>query len=137
VSKSNQMKLNTYVNYKGNSREAFQFYEKHLGGKIISMATFKELPDPANIPEGNGEDNILHARIEIGGAVVMGANIPNAKPMRSAYLTITVESAEEAERNYALLSEGKNINLKLVESQALPTGVVFQRFVQDHNIKSK
>ncbi len=30
-----------------------------------------------------------------------------------------------------LFPEGKRINLKLIESQALPTGVVFQRYEQD------
>ena len=31
------MKLNTYLNYGGNCAEAFHFYEKNLGGKILIM----------------------------------------------------------------------------------------------------
>ncbi|MGZ3861540.1 MAG: VOC family protein [Flavisolibacter sp.] len=109
------MKLDFYINYKGNCKQAFQFYELHLGGKITMMSTFRDMPDTANIPEERKED-ILHARIEIGGAVLMGADIPGAEPMRSAYLTLRVDSAAEAEKIYALLSEGGEIFMKMEQT---------------------
>ena len=55
------MKLDIYANYKGNCQEAFRFYERHLNGRIISMATFRQMPDEANIPKER-KDDILHAR---------------------------------------------------------------------------
>ncbi|MNY24487.1 hypothetical protein D3C86_1582050 [compost metagenome] len=67
--KEGSMKLDMYVNYKGNCREAFRFYEKTLGGIITSMETFRQLPDEANIPEKR-KDDIMHARIEIGGGEI-------------------------------------------------------------------
>ena len=109
------MKLDIYVNYKGNCREAFQFYEKHLGGKIIMMSTFNEMPDSSNIPEERKND-ILHARIEIGNTLIMGADIPHAEPMRSAYLTLSVDSIEEAERIYKVLADGGEIFMKLEQT---------------------
>jgi len=109
------MKLDFYINYKGNCKEAFRFYEQHLGGKITLMSTFREMPDAASIPEDK-KDHILHARIEIGGAVVMGADIPQAEPMRSAYLTLRVNSAEEAERLYTLLADGGEIFMKMEQT---------------------
>ena len=109
------MKLDFYINYKGNCKEAFRFYEQHLGGTITLMSTFREMPDTANIPEER-KDDILHARIEIGGAVLMGADIPQAEPMRSAYLTLRVDSAEEAERLYNLLSTGGEIFMKMEQT---------------------
>jgi len=109
------MKLDIYVNYKGNCAEAFRFYEKYLGGKITSMSTFKEMPQPHNVPS-NWEDKIVHARMEIGGAVLMGADIPNAEPMRSAYLTLRFESADDAERIYSLLSDAGQIFMKMEET---------------------
>ena len=109
------MKLDFYINYKGNCKEAFRFYEQHLGGKITLMSTFREMPDEANIPEER-KDDILHARIEIGGAVLMGADIPQAEPMRSAYLSLRVDSAEEAERLYQLLSDGGEIFMKMEQT---------------------
>jgi len=109
------MKLDFYINYKGNCKEAFSFYEKHLDGKITMMNTFREMPDAANIPEQRKND-ILHARIEIGGAVLMGADIPIAEPMRSAYLTLRVDSTKEAERIYTLLSNGGEIFMKMEQT---------------------
>lgn len=109
------MKLDIYVNYRGVCEQAFRFYEQHLGGRIISTMTFKQLPDQSNVPEGR-ENDILHARIEIGDTVLMGADIPNAEPMRSAYLTLRVDSAEEAERLYALLSEDGEVFMPMKET---------------------
>ena len=109
------MKLDIYLNYNGNCEEAFRFYERHLGGKITSIARHGEQPQPGNVPpEWNGK--ILHARIELGGAVVMGADIPGAEPMRSAYLSLSVESDKEAERIYALLSSKGQIFMKMEET---------------------
>ncbi|MCM3118783.1 VOC family protein [Neobacillus sp. MER 74] len=95
--------------------QAFRFYEHHLGGRITSMMAFKQLPDPTNVPEGR-ENDILHATIEIGDTVLRGADIPNAEPMRSVYLTLRVYNAEEAERIYTLLSEGGEIFMPMEET---------------------
>ena len=112
MSKKHSMKLDIYVNYPGNCEQAFRFYEQHLGGKITMMMTHQQQPDTANVPQ-DWKNAILHARIGFGDAVLMGADIPNAEPMRSAYLTLRVDSAEEAERLYALLSSGGHIFMKM------------------------
>jgi PhnB protein len=109
------MKLEIYVNYRGVCEQAFRFYEQHLGGRITSMMAFKHLPDPANVPEGR-ENDILHATIEVGDTLLRGADIPYAEPMRSVYLTLRVNSAEEAERLYTLLSEGGEIFMPMEET---------------------
>jgi PhnB protein len=102
------MKLDVYLNYAGNCQQAFRFYEQHLGGKIRMMTTHGQGPNAANLPaEQLGA--ILHARIEIGDTVVMGADTPKSEPMRSAYLTLRVDSESEAERLYAVLSEGGQV----------------------------
>jgi PhnB protein len=109
------MKLDTYLNYNGNCEEAFRFYEQHLGGKITSIARHGEQPTPQKLaPDWNGK--ILHARIEIGGAVVMGADVPGAEPMRSAYLSLRVDSDNDADRIYAVLSSGGQIFMKMAET---------------------
>jgi len=112
MNKKQSMKLDVYVNYPGSCEQAFRFYEQHLGGKITMMMTHQQQPDAANVPE-DWKNAILHARIEIGNSVLMGADIPNAEPMRSAYLTLRVDSAKEAERLYALLSDGGQIFMKM------------------------
>ena len=105
------MHLDAYVNYKGSCEEAFRFYETHLGGKITSIARHSDAPNPA-IP-ADWKTKVLHARIEIGGTILMGADIPNAEPMRSAYLTLTVDSEQEAERIYDALKDGGEVFMKL------------------------
>ena len=50
--KRKTMKLTTYLNYGGNCAEALHFYEEHLGGKIVTMQTFDQMPEPKNIPSG-------------------------------------------------------------------------------------
>ena len=98
------MNLDVYVNYPGTCQEAFAFYEQHLGAKVIALMTHAESPGSRVPPEWASK--VLHARLELGGTVVRGADIPNAEPMRSAYLTLVVDSVKEAERVYALLSDG-------------------------------
>jgi PhnB protein len=111
------MKLNTYLNYGGNCREAFQFYEKHLGGKIGMMMTHGEQPGANNVaPEW--KDAVLHARITIGDTDILASDVPpdRFQPIRSAYLSLSVDSIEEAERIYKLLSDGGEIFMKMEET---------------------
>ena len=75
------------------------------------MVRHGEQPNP-NIP-ADWKDKILHARMDIGATVLMGADIPTAEPMRSAYLTLTLSSEEEAERVYAVLTDGGEIFMKM------------------------
>lgn len=105
------MKLDVYLNFRGSCEEAFRFYELELGGKMVFIQRHGEQPNP-NIPP-NWQSKVLHAQMQLGGMSVMGADIPTAEPMRSAYLSLTVDSAAEADRLYALLSEGGQILMKM------------------------
>jgi PhnB protein len=111
------MKLETYLNYGGNCRQAFEFYAEHLGGRIEMLMTHGETPGPNSVPPERRND-VLHARMEIGGAKLLAADVPPERfqPMRSAYLSLSVDSSEEAERIYALLSEGGQIFMKMEET---------------------
>jgi len=105
------VQLDIYVNYRGKCEEAFRFYEQHLGGKITGVVRHGEQPNP-NIA-ADWKDKILHARIEIASTMVLGADIPNAEPMRSAYLSLSVDSEADAERIYRVLSDGGEIFMKM------------------------
>ena len=111
------MKLYTYLNYGGNCRQAFEFYADHLGGKITMLTTHGEVPDPSKVPP-EWRNAVLHARIELGGTVVLAADIPPERfqPMRSAYLSLLVDSVDEAERIYSLLSDGGQIFMPMQET---------------------
>lgn len=111
------MKLYTYLNYGGNCRQAFEFYARNLGGRITQISTHGDVPDPSAVaPEWR--DAVLHARLEIGGTVLLGADVQpdRFQPMRSAYLSLMLDSVAEAERVYALLSDGGQIFMKMEET---------------------
>jgi PhnB protein len=105
------MRLDIYVNYRGNCEQAFRFYEQHLGGRITGIVRHREQPNPSLVADWR--EKVLHARIEIGTTVLMGADIPQAEPMRSAYLTLSLDREEDAERVYALLADGGEIFMKM------------------------
>ena len=93
------MKLHTYLNFGGNCEEAFRFYEKNLGGKIEMMMRYADQPDPKNVPPGT-EKFVLYANMTMGETQLMGSDVPpdRFQPMRSVYLSLTLDSNEEAER---------------------------------------
>ena len=112
------MKVNTYLNFPGNCLEAMNFYEKHLGAKILMKSTFADMHSqgaPQNLPPGLDRDGILHARFTLGDTTVMASDGPKVEPMRSAYLSLSVDSNEEAERIYNALSEGGEVFMKMGE----------------------
>jgi len=109
------MKMNTYVNFHGTCSEAFRYYEKHLGAKIGMIMTHAQSPDQSRVnPEW--KDLVLHARISIGDTELMAADIPNAEPMRSAYLTLKMDSDIEAERVFSALSDGGRVLMPIQET---------------------
>ena len=109
------MKMYTYVNFAGKCAEAFRFYEKHLGGKLVMMMTHGQAPDQSKV-KPDWKDAVLHARISIGGTELLGADIPTAEPMRSAYLSLSVESDAEAERIFSALSAGGEVFMPIQET---------------------
>ncbi len=109
------MKMSTYLNYNGTCAEAFRFYEKHLGGKIGMIMTHGQSPEQSRMPP-EFKDKVLHASMTIAGNALMGADIPGAEPMRSAYISLSVDSDSEAERIYAALSEGGEIFMKMQDT---------------------
>jgi len=108
------MRLDIYLNYAGTCEEAFRFYEEHLNAKLDSLSRHGDVPNP-NIP-ADWKNKILHARLQIGQTILMGADIPNAQPMRSAYVALTLDSVNEVERVYRVLGEGGEIFMKMEET---------------------
>jgi len=111
------MKLYTYLNYGGNCRQAFEFYAAHLGGTITMLTTHGEGPGAGTMaPEWKAA--VLHARMDIGETSLLGADVPPERfqPMRSAYLSLMLDTVEDAERIYGLLSDGGQIFMKMEET---------------------
>jgi PhnB protein len=108
------MKLYTQLNFGGNCEEALRFYEKHLGGKIITIMNQSEAP---GAPKGAGKA-IIHARMDIGDTVLIANDVPGTvfQKMRSVYLYISVTSDTEADRIHTVLADGGEIYMPMQET---------------------
>ncbi|OLC09955.1 MAG: hypothetical protein AUH41_04005 [Gemmatimonadetes bacterium 13_1_40CM_66_11] len=108
------MKLYPQLNFGGNCEAAFRFYEKHLGGKITMMMKQNEAP---GAPPGAGKA-IIHARMNIGGTVLTANDVPPDvfQKIRSVYMYLSVDSAQEAERVHGLLADGGEVYMPLQET---------------------
>jgi PhnB protein len=112
------MKLNAFLNFGGNCEAALRFYERHLGGKIEMLMRRAESPTPQPETWPGWEQTIQYAVMHLGETELMASDVPPARfqPMRSVYLTLTVADAAEAERVWALLSDGGQIFMPLEET---------------------
>ena len=124
------MRLNTFLNFGGNCEQAFRFYERHLGGAITMLMRRSEQPDqPVTWP--GWEQSIQYAIMKLGETELMGSDVApdRFEPMRSAYLSLTVSSAGEAERIYTLLSDGGQVFMAMAETFfAVRFGMLRDRF---------
>lgn len=110
------MKVLTQLNFGGNCEEAFRFYEEHLGGRILMMMHQNEAP--GSTATGGAGKAVIHAKLAIGDTVLLGNDVPSSRfeKMRSVYMYLAVDSTEEAERVYELLSAGGEIYMPLAET---------------------
>lgn len=111
------MKIYPHLNFNGNCKAAFTFYQQHLGGKITAMMTHGEAPIKQK-SSPDWDSAILFARITIGDSDIMASDIPpeHQKPMRSVYLSLAVADSAEAERTFSALKEGGEILMPLQET---------------------
>ncbi|MGB8217098.1 MAG: VOC family protein [Candidatus Methanoperedens sp.] len=112
-------KLNIYLNFAGNTEEAFDFYKSVFGGEFSSVIRFKDMPmEGVNIPEEDknklmhislpvGDDNVLMATDSLeslGMELTQGNNI---------YISVHPESKVEADRIFNALSAGGTIEMPI------------------------
>jgi PhnB protein len=111
------MQLTTYLNFGGNCEEAFRFYEQHLGGTIDYLMRHGETPGGSPARD-DWKDKVLHAQMSLGGTSLLGADVDpdRFQPMRSAYLTLTFDDSAEADRVYALFTDGGEIFMPMNET---------------------
>ncbi|WP_263410314.1 VOC family protein [Terriglobus tenax] len=121
------MKLNAYLNFGGNCGEAFAYYEKHLGAKILFKMTFDQSPEPVNIPVD--PKGVMYANLAIAGTQIMGSDVPNYEPVRSSYLSYAVDTKEQFDQVWKALTDGGEILMPASETfYAHDFGMVRDRF---------
>lgn len=107
------MQVNTYLAFDGDCREAFQTYERILGGKITFMMTQGESPMADKVPPEK-KDKIMHASLAIpGGGQLQGADHPDDKAVKPSgfSVSVTVKDKAEGERIFKGLSEGGQVQM--------------------------
>jgi PhnB protein len=111
------VQLTPYLNFDGNCEEAFRFYEQCLGGKIVAMFTHRETPAAEHVP-AEWQDLIMHARLQVGDAVLMGSDSPpeHYEAPKGSYVSIQVDDPAAAERIFHALAEGGAVQMPIQET---------------------
>ena len=112
-------KLNTYLNFAGNTEEAFGFYRSVFGGDFTSVVRFKDMPmEGAKIPKAD-ETKIMHIGLPIGkNDILMASDTLESLGQaliqgNNVYLSVHPETKEEADRIFKALSAGGTIEMPI------------------------
>jgi PhnB protein len=105
-------RLNPYITFNGNAREAMQFYERVFGG-TLTLRTFGEY----GAPEGVNPDQIMHGQLETpGGYTIMGADPAPGTAYRggdNVAVSLSGDDADELRRYWQQLSDGGTVTVPL------------------------
>jgi PhnB protein len=110
--------LNPYLNFNGNTEEAFNFYKTVFGGEFIFLQRFRDTPESAKLPAGD-QDKIMHVALPIGPAnILMATDALESMGHKlvagnNFYLSLDPESEEEATRLFHDLSDGGVVTVPL------------------------
>jgi len=118
------MKLTPYLMFtKGQCREAFEFYAQALAGKVISVATYGDMPGACEHIPADKRARVANVHLIANGASIMGAdNVMGGAAADSddgrndTTVNIEVGTIEEAERVFAAMSAGGKVEMPLGES---------------------
>ena len=110
--------VNPYLNFPGNTEEAFNFYKSVLGGEFLGLQRFKETPYADQVPAGD-RDKIMHIALPIGPNTVLMAtdaleSMGQTLTLGSNFsLAISPDSEEDATRIFNGLSAGGKVTMPL------------------------
>lgn len=102
---------NPYLNFAGNTKEAFEFYRSVLGGDFLAVLRFRDFGDNRmGVPE-NQLDRIAHIALPLGGGnILMGTDQVDGQPPLEAgnnfSIALEAETEQEAEKVFDGLAEG-------------------------------
>ncbi len=110
--------INPYLNFNGNTEEAFNFYKSVFGGAFSMFQRFKDTPHGANM-SAEDQEKIMHVSLPIGkGTVLMATDVLESLGQAKVggdnfSIAIDPESEDEADKLFAGLSDGANIIMPL------------------------
>jgi PhnB protein len=111
------MQLNPYLFFNGRCEEAFTFYARVLGGKIVAMMRHAGTPAAEHTPP-EWLDKIIHARLNVDGVFLMGSDAPPGRYEESQGYTVTlgIPVPADAERVFNALAKGGTVRMPLEET---------------------
>ena len=105
-------RLNPYISFRGNAREAMEFYRSVFGGEL-TVSTFGEF----NAPDPSIADKVMHSQLETpAGFTLMGADTPpgmSYKPGDTMTISLSGDDADELRGYWAKLSDGGEVSVPL------------------------
>ena len=114
-------RLNPYLNFAGNTEEAFRFYKSIFGGEFASVVRFKDMPvEGVQIPKED-ENKIMHIGLPIGkDHVLMATDSLESLGQRlvqgnNVHIPVHPESKAEADRIFTALSRGGTIEMPVAD----------------------
>lgn len=114
------MKLAPCLRFRdGKCREAFDFYAEAMRGKILSTATYGDMPPMPGAPPMPDamKPMIANVHLMVGSAERMGADgVENADGQATTSVNIEVQSADGVQRAFAAMSAGGEIRMPLEET---------------------
>ena len=111
-------KLNPYLNFNGNTEEAFNFYKSVFGGEFITLQRFRDTPESDKIAEAD-RDKIMHVALPVGpGNILMATDAlesmgQHLKVGNNITLSIDADSEAEADKLFQALSAGGKVVMPL------------------------
>lgn len=116
------MKIVTSLSFRGQCREAFEYYAKVLNGKITAAMPYADAPPGMPITDEAYKTWLMHCWLEVGDQALMGADMDTGwapgidKPKNGFDVTLHTEDMAEAERWFDQLSEGGKAVMPFAET---------------------
>ena len=113
--------INPYLNFPGNTEEAFNFYKKVFGGDFAGgVFRFKDTPEAEKMNAADKE-KIMHVALPMGKSnMIMATDALESMGFKltsgnNFYISIETESKEEADKLFKELSDGGKIEVKMAD----------------------
>lgn len=110
--------INPYLNFNGNTEEAFKFYKSVFGGEFKAFQRFKDTPGCEGIPATDG-NKIMHVALPIGkGNILMATDTLESmghavSSGTNVSICINTDSEEQTRDLFNKLAEGGKIGMPL------------------------
>lgn len=114
--------VSTYLNFPGNTEEAFLFYRTVFGGDFIGgIMRYQDIPLSDDMPPIDEKDwnLVMHVALPIlGGYLLMGSDAPESmgfqvKPGNNVYINLQPDTRAETRRLFEALAEGGTVEQEL------------------------